>query len=251
MINNPTQIKETSSKQSLGESEVSNNQQQVDGIEATSVSLAEKSDDSSLSNSQEVRTSNTSQELNSSQEHGFMLEPDSLQGREEQLLKDIKRLNDEITATGCIDPDEADRLQMYEEELKDIMIKGILVKKRRQELFADRGNFNINNESFRGREKELKRLIDERQRCIRKLMEQINIEDEMKIAGEITKDLWWTQYVYELKGIQEERARILSSQAIKDFDDYVDCIRGDWSDFDGRELSKVWYKTKEKIIIKT
>lgn len=41
MINNPKQLnKETSSKQSLGESEVSNNQQQVEGKEATSVSLA-------------------------------------------------------------------------------------------------------------------------------------------------------------------------------------------------------------------
>lgn len=38
---NPTQnIKETSSKQSLGESEVRNNQHQVEGSEATSVSLA-------------------------------------------------------------------------------------------------------------------------------------------------------------------------------------------------------------------
>jgi hypothetical protein len=49
-LNNPTQnIKETSLKQSLGESEV-NNQHQVEGSEATSVSLAGKGDDLSLSN---------------------------------------------------------------------------------------------------------------------------------------------------------------------------------------------------------
>lgn len=39
--NNPTQLnKDTSSKPSLGESEVSNNQHQVEGNETTSVSLA-------------------------------------------------------------------------------------------------------------------------------------------------------------------------------------------------------------------
>jgi hypothetical protein len=40
-FDNPNlKLKETSSKQSLGESEVSNNQHQVEGSEATSVSLA-------------------------------------------------------------------------------------------------------------------------------------------------------------------------------------------------------------------
>ena len=40
-LHNPIQLnKDTSSKQSLGESEVSNNQHQVEGSEATSVSLA-------------------------------------------------------------------------------------------------------------------------------------------------------------------------------------------------------------------
>jgi len=41
MVHNPTQLnKDTSSTQSLGESEVSNNRQQVEGNETTSVSLA-------------------------------------------------------------------------------------------------------------------------------------------------------------------------------------------------------------------
>lgn len=53
---NPIQnIKETSSKQSLGESEVSNNQHQVEGSEATSVSLAGQNDDSALSNIQLIK----------------------------------------------------------------------------------------------------------------------------------------------------------------------------------------------------
>jgi len=45
--NNPTQnFKDTCLKQSLGESEVSNNQHQVKGIEATSVSLTGQTDES-------------------------------------------------------------------------------------------------------------------------------------------------------------------------------------------------------------
>ena len=52
IIHNPTQLnKDTSLKQSLGESEVSNNQQQVEGNESTSVSLASGSDESHSSNS--------------------------------------------------------------------------------------------------------------------------------------------------------------------------------------------------------
>lgn len=47
MNHNPTQLnKDTSSKQSLGESAVSNNQHQVEGSEATSVSLAGQTDGS-------------------------------------------------------------------------------------------------------------------------------------------------------------------------------------------------------------
>lgn len=52
IIHNPTQLnKDTSLKQNLGESAVSNNQQQVEGNESTSVSLASGSDESHSSNS--------------------------------------------------------------------------------------------------------------------------------------------------------------------------------------------------------
>jgi hypothetical protein len=46
---------------------------------------------------------------------------------------------------------------------------------------------------------------------------------------------------------KEARKEFLNSEAIKDFTDYCIDVRGDWSDFDGRELLKVWTKTLEKL----
>jgi hypothetical protein len=37
--------------------------------------------------------------------------------------------------------------------------------------------------------------------------------------------------------------KVLESRAIKVFSEYCDYIRDDWSDFDGRELMKVWNRT--------
>jgi hypothetical protein len=48
-------------------------------------------------------------------------------------------------------------------------------------------------------------------------------------------------------GKEEARKEFLNSEAIKDFTDYCIDVRGDWSDFDGRELLKVWIKTLEKL----
>ena len=57
-INNPKIKQGDKLKQSLGESEVSNNQHQVDGSEATSVSLAEKKRLSSPSTIQSTKSVN-------------------------------------------------------------------------------------------------------------------------------------------------------------------------------------------------
>ena len=35
---------------------------------------------------------------------------------------------------------------------------------------------------------------------------------------------------------------------INEFDDYVNSVREDWSDFDGRTLLSNWKKLKEKLV---